>query len=271
MAILTSGIAAVKSAHWYTRQGEPAHRQPKAKGDGDRNTTITDARKLGLLPSVTTILSILDKPQLTEWKINQALDAANSNPRGPDESVEYWSKRIKDLAFEQVSEAADLGSSIHNALDLAIRGEEWDQNQYAPYVEPVLAWLKDKQLKIVATEQRLVHLDVGFAGTSDVLFTYGKNGIGVLDYKTKKTTPGKALDSYLEHRIQLAAYAAAYFGEDKVADALCANLFISSTEPGRMEVVKVENPLEYWDAFKSLCHVWRVTKGYDPRKVVAHA
>ena len=65
MAILTRN--AVKSAHWYSRTGEPMHRIVKADGSGDRATTINDAKRLKLLPSVTSIIGILVKPALETW------------------------------------------------------------------------------------------------------------------------------------------------------------------------------------------------------------
>jgi len=51
-----------KSMHWYDRDGKAVFEVPKAKGDGMRATTIADARKLNLYPSVTTVLSVIAKP-----------------------------------------------------------------------------------------------------------------------------------------------------------------------------------------------------------------
>src|SRR5690349_12080652 len=41
-----------KSAHWYTRSGEPMY-TVTAKDGSQRKTDLRDARKLGLVPSVT--------------------------------------------------------------------------------------------------------------------------------------------------------------------------------------------------------------------------
>ena len=47
------------TGHWYTKDGAPAY---TVEGKtGVRNTTLRDARKLGLIPSVTTIISIMEK------------------------------------------------------------------------------------------------------------------------------------------------------------------------------------------------------------------
>ena len=60
--------------------GVPLHTVLSAKGE-PRPTTLRDARKLGLLPSVTNILSILSKPELTSWLQEQAVMAALTLPR----------------------------------------------------------------------------------------------------------------------------------------------------------------------------------------------
>lgn len=264
MAILTSGCSQFKNSHWYTREGEPAHRMPKASGEGDRSTTIRDAERLGLLPSVTNILGVIAKPALERWKVEQALYAADKNPRGDVEPVEYWVKRVQDASWQQVEDAADLGSKVHHALDAAFDGQAVAPEMQA-YAQPVLDWLSAKKLQITHRENRVVSLVHGYAGTTDVLFTWGKNGRGILDYKTKKTEPGKKVESYLEHKAQLSAYAAAFYGEDALDDVLAANLFISTTEPGRLEVVKHESVREHYEVFLAMCQVWRVVKGYDPR------
>jgi hypothetical protein len=57
-----------ENAHWYRRDGEPLHSVSSAKGE-PRPTTLRDARKLGLLPSVTNVLGVINKPELVEWKM----------------------------------------------------------------------------------------------------------------------------------------------------------------------------------------------------------
>jgi len=51
----------------------------------------------------------------------------------------YWCNRVRDVAFEQVEEAADLGGAIHAALELAMIGEPFDPAM-AVYVDPVVAY-----------------------------------------------------------------------------------------------------------------------------------
>ena len=83
------------SAHWYQRDGVPLHTVLSAKGE-PRPTTLRDARKLGLLPSVTNILGVIAKPGLTSWLQEQAVLAALTLPRIEGESEDafahQWSR-----------------------------------------------------------------------------------------------------------------------------------------------------------------------------------
>lgn len=262
----------VKSSHWYTADGKPAHSQPKKDGDGDRATTIADAKKLSLLPSVTSILGIFDKPALMSWKEEQIATAAVKTPRAEKEETRNWVRRVKEAAYQQVSDAADLGKDIHAALEAAMKGEEWN-TELKLYVTPVLAWFADKKITIVSTEKVLANTKHGYAGTSDVLFTWGKSGIGVIDYKTRKTKEGEKVTAYDGQALQLAAYAAAEWGEAALDPKRClnANIFVSTTEPGRFDVVKHANPAADFEAFAHACALWRYLKGYDPRQTEAPA
>lgn len=266
MAVLSK--SKVPSSHWYRSDGTPVHKLPTADGRGERPTTIKDAKRLGLYPSVTSILSILAKPGLEKWKLDQVALATLRTPKTPDESEEYWCNRVRNAAFEQVEEAADLGTMIHGALELAMAGEPY-ADDLRPYVEPVLKWRQEVGIEIIDREVKLVNKQHGFAGTADVLFRYGRNGIGILDYKTRKTKPGEEVLAYDNQAMQLAAYGATYWGEENVGRLLAANIFISTTEPGRIAVVKHPDPARDWQAFKLVAALWRYIKGYDPRQPTA--
>ena len=97
-----------KSQHWYDRNGNACFEVPKAKGGGMRATTLADARKLGLYPSVTTIMSVMAKPQLDDWKLQQVAERAFSNPPQDGEEPSSYARRTIDGAFEQVSEGFDI-------------------------------------------------------------------------------------------------------------------------------------------------------------------
>jgi hypothetical protein len=261
MAILTK--PRITGAHWYTADGQPMHEVPNAKGDGTRNATLRDARKLNLYPSVTTILRVIDKPALMTWKMQQAVLSAIRNPRTANESEDYWMKRVLAGADEETSQAADLGSRIHDALEAATAQQPWDES-LREYVNPVLAWYEENGVFIGKREIVVVDQEDGFAGRVDVLFK--KDGVyGVADYKTRKTTPGKPVTPYDGQSLQLAAYAKAFYGVKRLPKVRAVNIYISTTEPGRVEIYEHENIAEEYEAFKAVAHIWRHTNKYDPR------
>ena len=269
MAIITR--PALNGSHWYSLDGKPCHTIRTKDGKSERNTTLRDARTLNLLPSVTNIIGILDKPQLTKWKMREVAKAAIAIP-GPqgEEPVERFADRAIEAAMSQVSEAADLGTKIHNAIENLMRGSAEEPSvEMQPYVKPVLDWMRKVGVKVTHSEIVLVNAVHGFAGRVDALFTWGDSfgKMGILDFKTKKTKPDEKVEAYDEHVLQLAAYAATHYGAEHLQHVVAANLFISSTEPGRLEVVKHDKArlVEAYEAFCQMCAIWRFRKGYDPR------
>ena len=250
-----------KSQHWYDKDGKAVFEVPKAKGGGTRATTIADARKMGLYPSVTTILSVMAKPQLDDWKLQQVAERAYANPPQDGEEAGTYARRTIDGAFEQVSDAADLGTAIHAAIEGHFKGIPVAEGMQV-YVQPVVAALEAAGIKIVQHELRLVNGAAGYAGTTDaVMVCDGQQGI--LDFKSRKTKAGVKCEPWDTEPMQIAAYGVAKF--DTVP--LCgANVYISTTEPGRVEIVSYDhNQMQNaWWAFSNVCFLWRYLKKYKP-------
>ena len=118
-------------------------------------------------------------------------------------------------------------------------------------------------------------MEHGFAGTADCI-GHSKDGTPfILDWKSKKTVPGKTIQPYPENRWQLASYAVAAYGEDRVLNGEIwgCNAFISTTEFGDDGIARFEafshNPetmAEAWETAKTLFDLHRKITGYDPRK-----
>jgi len=255
-----------KSQHWYDKDGNAVFEVPKAKGGGTRPTTIADARKLNLYPSVTTVLSVLAKPSLDDWKLTQVAERAYSNPPQDGEEPSSYSRRIIDGAFEQVGEAADLGTRIHAGIELAFKeGISSVPEDVYDYVKLVKQDLEFAGIKLVQHELRLVNDFVGYAGTTDAIMVKdGKQGI--LDFKSRKTKPGVKIEPWETEPMQIAAYYAAKWGDIRPS-AIGANVYISTTEPGRVQIVTYDDlQLEKaWEAFKSANHLWQYLKNYRPK------
>ena len=252
------------SGHWYRRDGTACHSVPMTTKAGNRPVKITDAIKLGLLPSVTTVLKTMDKPQLTEWKLRQVAIFSPQVPRKEGEQERAWVQRILQTAFAQVDEAADRGKDIHKALELHFGGEPYD-DQWKVYVEAVDSWLAAHGVNVLARETNLVDLKHGFAGMADLIVGTSA-GMGIGDYKTRKSYAGYPMEPYDDQPTQVAMYHMAQFGE--IADnASGFNLFISTTEPGRVEGAFYEacHLRREWEVAEHLLAIWRMRHDYDPR------
>src|SRR4029077_3837007 len=96
-----------------------------------RPTTLADARKLDLVPSVTHVLQCASKPGLEAWKATQLLQAALTLPKKEDESLDDYAKRVIEDSREQGRKAAERGTELHAAIEDYIKGEpsvKWNEH-----------------------------------------------------------------------------------------------------------------------------------------------
>ena len=267
MAILTKKLS-MGGGHWYDANGKACHTQPKTKGDGERSTDLRDARKLSLIPSVTTILGIFAKPGLERWKMQAVGEVAFDLPRIDGESRKDFGKRCIVKQAAPVEEAADFGTEVHDAIEKYFEGEPIPDELYT-YVKPAFDWKQEQGLRFVEREKILVNTEHGFAGMVDIVCV-GQNGEkGVIDWKTRKTFEGRKVTPYDFQIHQIAAYAATHWGAEAVENGEVhgANCYISSTEPGRFKPFGYSPPeiAAAWETFKAACAIWRSLKNYDPR------
>lgn len=246
--------------HWYSREGAPAYEVPTADGKRMRSTTIADARKLGLCPSVTTVLAVLAKPQLEVWKVKQGILAALTLGRIDGESDDAYLSRVMADSQQQVKDAADEGSRIHNAIEDHFHGRRVPAS-YEPHVEAVLAKLHELYPGVNdwVAERSFASPD-GYGGKVDLHSpSTGLTG----DHKGKDGdfSDGKKL-AYDQHW-QLAPYMRGLgfdFGEG-------FNLFVSRTHPGKVapHVWSAADMAKGWAVFAAALELWKCVRGYDPR------
>jgi hypothetical protein len=266
MAILSESKS-VDGGHWYRPDGTPCHQLPKKDGSGLKSTTLADAKKLSLLPSVTGYTSIVDKPALLNWKATQVALAAFENPPQEDETVEYFCERVIGASKSETVAAQIIGTQVHKALEaLLTDGPSAVPEGMWPYVSPVMEWKQKNKITYDAIEVVLVNHEHGYAGTCDALAHDADGNKLVIDYKTKKTKAGQKITPYDTQGMQLAAYAVAKWGEDALHSVHGYNVYISSTQVGRVEAYKHDSLVPHWEAFKAACILWRHVKGYDPRQ-----
>jgi hypothetical protein len=255
-----------------------------------RPTTVRDARKLGLLPSVTNVLGVIAKPELVEWKMTQAVLAALTLPRRPGEDEGAFAKRVVEDAQSEVRRAADFGSAFHAGAERVAKTLEVDPaGPYAVWLDQYRAWFQANCVRLVWTERVLVNAELGYAGTADLLMEHQEYGLTLVDYKTQggprntlntrkgeregvaggkgQVANGPSLAwmprAYPSWCQQLAAYRRAV-GKS----VACLNLIVNSSEAcAPVERVWTEEEIVAgWESFEAALVIWRNEKGYDPRK-----
>jgi hypothetical protein len=257
-AVLTGDDFASQAGHWYKADGQPAY-TVVGKNGKERNTTLRDARELGLFPSVTSILKIEAAPALTNWMVNQAALACITLPRLAGEDDDSFIKRALDDSRVQARKAAERGSYLHGLLEKCVNhaGTAIFIEESA-IIHPCLTWLATNFSGYRwHAERSFAHPD-GFGGKID-LFGERDGESVVIDWKFKDDiVPGKRL-AYDNHSTQLAAYA---YGLNR-PQARCINLFASSSVPGLIvphewSASDIDNG---WQVFSHLLAIWKLRRG----------
>jgi len=245
--------AKTESSHYYMATGESCH--------GD----LRSARKVGAYPSVTTILAAAgpQKGGLINWQVEQAMASSLTLPHIDGESLADFAKRAVLDSRKEVEAAAARGTHIHSLAEILINGEEPGElvNGYEAHFESLKEWHNGVQ-KVHASESVLVNEAEGYAGRVDLICTY-KNSIEVVDFKTRKFKKDKPA-GYETDLLQLSAYCFA-FAEEPMD---CRNVMIDPITGAIGEIwYSADEVTKAFEAFKSICRVWRWLKKYDPRPV----
>jgi hypothetical protein len=244
-----------ESGHWYTKDGTPAY--TTIGKTGERPTTLRDARKLGLLPSVTTINGMLSKAGLNSWLQQQVLLAALTLPRLPDEPEADWLSRVMQDSKSTGREAAERGTAIHAIIQGYF--EQMYMPQKPAYLNNIDVALADAFGNQPWISEKSFGHPLGFGGKVD-LMAKPINGQGsgfVCDFKTKETDLDK-VDVYFEHEMQLAAYREGL----GMPTARCAIVFVNAlTNQVRLIEIEQDRLQKGWECFEHLLRVYQIKNG----------
>lgn len=248
----------IEGGHWYKPDGSPFYTVISKSGN-ERSVTLRDAKKINAVPSVTTVLNILSKPALENWKIKQGILAALTLTRDPEESDDEFLARVLKDSKRQAEDAAAEGTRIHDAIECYFKGGNVPP-QYFPHVRSVLDEITNLYPDIDdwRAEDSFAHVS-GFGGKVDLHSP--STGI-VIDFKTKDGTADTWNKLAYDQYIQLAAY---NYGLE-LPQAECVNIFVSrSTEGGcKSHTWSTEEINKGKEIFITSLQLWQTIKGYRP-------
>lgn len=192
-------------------------------------------------PRVSTILGVISKPGLVDWKMRVGIEEANRISR----------------------EAADLGTAIHAACEAASKGGRLSDcpATYRPFVTAYCAWLATHADEVIATEYVVHHGRHRYAGTVDGIVQLRDGRRALLDLKT-----GRSLDA--TYRLQTAAYMDALTEMGEPIDVRMV-LHLPSSENGRLYVMEYDEDEKDLRCWRACLRLWRWTsrRSQDFRRV----
>mgnify|MGYP001208091809 CR=1 FL=1 len=194
-----------------------------------------------IVPGVTTIVNLLNKPALIKWANNLGLEGIDTS--------------------KYVDKAAKIGTCAHYLIQCHLAGEEPDLSDYSAQeidlAENALLkyWEWEKQFTIepILLETSLVSEKMRYGGTIDC-YTKLNGEYWLIDFKT-----GKAL--YDEMFIQVSAYRNLLLENDyKVEGVAILRIGRDETEGFEYRVIDKEDLERQWKIFQHLLAIYYLKK-----------
>lgn len=221
----------------------------------DVRQSILDGK---LLPSVTNVIGVRDKPHLIPWasKIvaTKAVELANQFPErmrdAPEKAIHY----LKGLANADRDKAGMQGSKVHRAVEMLTLGNDLPEGLSPTELFHVDRWKRwREQWQPEFLEVEATFIGDGYAGTADfVAKIMGHTVIG--DYKT--TRSGLHIDLSLQ--LSALANAPKMISNGVTVDnpyMFEAGMGVHlSTQAYHVKQAVIDG--QSWDTFKSLRNVW---------------
>ncbi len=241
------------SSHWYDKQGNTAYEVLNKTTGGMRPTTLADAKKLGYVPSVTTIIAVADKPFIHEWYINQIFEGFVNTPREIGEHITGWLKKVRQYAEDK--KGTKQGNEIHKNLEKYFKHGYTDESTLSAISLLEMMLPLSGSLRHSSFSEASFYSPAGFGGQVDL---HNKVDNWIVDFKTKNKEKLVEKDLiYDAHSMQLAAYRK---GLD-IPTARCYNLFISTVNPTQVCLIEhTEKELEKGlKLFNCLLEYWKLS------------
>lgn len=221
-------------------------------------------------PSVTTILSILNKPALPTWSAGMVADAAIEDmltgafaDKLADQSA--YRDELRGAPYRYTTNAALIGTHVHAVADAMAQDEDWpplpsklDEGFIIRHATQFNLWCETEQPTFLYTEVEVVNRTIDYGGRFDSFIRlpptdkFPAGEVCMVDIKT-----GKAI--YTEVALQLTAY-------DHSEQALLGGKLFKMPKADSLAVLLLHEdeyrfqrikPSElYWDAFKAARTLW---------------
>lgn len=192
-----------------------------------------------IVPGVTTILGVLNKPALVRWANNLGLQGIDSS-------------KYRD-------QMADIGTLAHYLIVCHLRKEKPDTSEYSQEdigkaencLLSYFEWEKGHKIEPIIVEAPLVSEKFGYGGTVDC-YCKMNGDLCLIDFKT-----GKGI--YEEYIYQLAAYERLLLDSGHKVDNVRILRIGRSEDEGFEEKVVKDTETE-WEIFRRCLEIYKLKK-----------
>lgn len=232
---------------------------------------LREARKIGGLPSPTTVLSLIKGPGLIKYLQRQAWEGGVTTPRLPNEPDDAYFDRCMRAADEHSKAARERGGDFHSLIQrfhLSCMGHADPPvipGQFDRQYDAYLHWYETYVDKTLAVEATVI--GHGYAGRLDHCALMKDGRVAVLDIKSQDISKKRGRFSFYPETwaIQLGAYSGALEPIQHV-DVL-VSVAVSSNQPVVLEAKYWERePSYYHQLFLGLLEIWKLAVNYFPEE-----
>jgi hypothetical protein len=238
------------------------HPKTGALIDGD----LRDARKVGALPSPTTVLSLLGSYGLTEYFKRQMFEATATTARQPGWDDDTYYEAVKRFADEHGKTARERGGDFHTLVQqfhLSTLGRAAPPEvpaHFSSQYDAYSCWYESNVEHCLMVEETV--FGDGYGGRVDLVALLKDGRVAVPDVKTQDRKKRAGFNHYLSWALQLGAYAGAV--KDYTPDCLIS-VIVSSNEPVVLEAYEWPKPWTYYHGlFLGVLSVYCEEKQYFP-------
>ena len=229
--------------------------------------------KMGLLPSVTTVLDVIREEYLERWFISEGIAEFKAN--GGD------SKAAVNAIYDRESPNAQFGTDVHACAEAFLLGTKQPEvtDLVKKHAAPLIRWLKENVKRVITAETTLCSRDIGVAGTVDMAFEHVDGRMIVGDIKVVKMSEKYPPKPGLGYRAQLSAYKAMLEEEHPEKNFQRMSLYCASpfgwNKAPKLKIFEYER--DYLPAFRACRALWEfhatqeVLRSPEPEKASAPA
>jgi len=218
---------------------------------------VSVALRRGLVPSVTSILSVIRYEHLETWYIKKSLERYCAT-----------GDMAEAVAYRDTT-AADFGTACHSLVEAHLTGNACTvghDRRHQAAVEPLLRWLDRNVAEVVLCEAPFADSVLCYGGTADMLLRLTGGRLLLADVKCKKHSRKYPMQPDICYKYQLSAYRhhfSQYYGEMSIANFLLASPFGWTPQP---YLLVCDYGSEDWmDGFNAALRLWMEQHGGTAR------